>query len=409
MMKAYERFLKYVSVWTTSDETSETVPSTKRQFDLGRLLAQELKDMGVEKVELNDMCYLYAEIPATPGCEEKPAIGLVAHMDTAMDFPGHDIHPQIIADYDGEDVKLGESGRVLSVKEFPHLKDMKGRTLITTDGTTLLGADDKAGIAEILTAVDEVLKEGMPHGKICIGFTPDEEIARGAKNFDVERFDADYAYTLDGDIEGEIQFENFNASTACFTIHGVNVHTGSAKGILVNSQLIGMEIQSMLPDERPETTEGYEGFFHLMAFNGNTEKTQMRYFVRDHSKEKFAERHETLRRIQKAMNDKYGEGTVELEIAESYYNMREKIEPCMHLVETAKKAITDAGLTPDVSPVRGGTDGARLSFKGLPCPNLGTGGSAFHGPYEHITVEGMDLVVGIVKDILKSYAAYEEK
>ena len=373
-MKAYERFLKYVSVWTTSDETSETVPSTKRQFDLGRLLAQELKDMGVEKVELNDMCYLYAEIPATPGCEDKPAIGLIAHMDTAMDFSGKDIRPQIIENYDGEDVKLGESGRVLSVKEFPHLKNMKGRTLITTDGTTLLGADDKAGIAEIITVVEEILREGMPHGKICIGFTPDEEIARGAKNFDVERFGADYA-----------------------------------KGILVNSQLIGMEIQSMLPDERPETTEGYEGFFHLMAFNGNTEKTQMRYFVRDHSGEKFEQRHETLRRIQKAMNEKYGEGTVELTITESYHNMREKIEPCMHLVDTAKKAIADAGLEPDVSPVRGGTDGARLSFRGLPCPNLGTGGSAFHGPYEHITVEGMDLVVGIVKDILKSYAAYEEK
>ena len=326
-----------------------------------------------------------------------------------MDFSGKDIHPQIIENYNGEDVKLGDSGRVLSVKEFPHLKNMKGRTLITTDGTTLLGADDKAGIAEIITVADEILKEDIPHGKICIGFTPDEEIARGAKHFDVERFGADFAYTLDGDIEGEIQFENFNASTAYFTIHGVNVHMGSAKDILVNSQLIGMEIQSMLPDERPETTEGYEGFFHLMAFNGNTEKTQMRYLVREHNSEKFKKRHETLRRIQEEMNKKYGEGTVELEIVESYYNMREKIEPCMHLVDTARKAIEKAGLTPDVSPVRGGTDGARLSFKGLPCPNLGTGGSAFHGPFEHITVEGMDLVVGIVRDILKSYAAYKEK
>ena len=295
------------------------------------------------------------------------------------------------------------------MEEFPHLKRMKGRTLITTDGTTLLGADDKAGIAEIMTVAERLMKGDIPHGKICIGFTPDEEIARGAKNFDVERFGADYAYTLDGDIEGEIQFENFNASTAFFTIHGVNVHTGSAKGILVNSQLIGMEIQSMLPDERPETTEGYEGFFHLMNINGNTEMTKMRYFVRDHSREKFEERYETLRQIAKAMNEKYGQGTVELEILESYYNMREKIEPCMHLVDIAKKAITDAGLTPDVSPVRGGTDGARLSFKGLPCPNLGTGGSAFHGPYEHITVEGMDTVVGIVEDIIKSYAVFEGK
>ena len=408
-MRAYERFLKYVDVWTTSDESSETVPSTQRQFDLGRLLAQELKDMGIEQVELDDMCYFYAQIPATPGCEDRPAIGLIAHMDTAADFSGKDIRPQIIGDYDGEDVKLGESGRVLRVEEFPHLKRMKGRTLITTDGTTLLGADDKAGIAEIMTVAERLMKGDIPHGKICIGFTPDEEIARGAKNFDVERFGADYAYTLDGDIEGEIQFENFNASTAFFTIHGVNVHTGSAKGILVNSQLIGMEIQSMLPDERPETTEGYEGFFHLMNINGNTEMTKMRYFVRDHSREKFEERHETLRQIAKAMNEKYGQGTVELEILESYYNMREKIEPCMHLVDIAKKAITDAGLTPDVSPVRGGTDGARLSFKGLPCPNLGTGGSAFHGPYEHITVEGMDTVVGIVEDIIKSYAVFEGK
>lgn len=408
-MRAYERLLRYIDVWTTSDENSDTVPSTRRQFDLGRILEKELRDMGVEKAELDDKCYLYAEIPATPGCEDRPAIGLIAHMDTAADFSGKDIHPQIIRDYDGEDVELGTSGKVLCVEEFPHLKTMRGRTLITTDGTTLLGADDKAGIAEIMTVAERLMGDDVPHGKICIGFTPDEEIARGAKYFDVERFGADYAYTLDGDIEGEIQFENFNASTAFFTIHGVNVHTGSAKGILVNSQLIGMEIQSMLPDERPETTEGYEGFFHLLSVNGNTEKTQMRYLVRDHSREKFQERHEILRGIQRAMNEKYGQGTVELEIVESYYNMREKIEPCMHLVDIAKQAITSAGLKPDVSPVRGGTDGARLSFKGLPCPNLGTGGCAFHGPYEHITAEGMDLVVEIVEKIIKSYAAFEEK
>ena len=258
--------------------------------------------------------------------------------------------------------------------------------------------------------MDEVLKEGMPHGKICIGFTPDEEIARGAKNFDVERFGADYAYTLDGDIEGEIQFENFNASTAYFTIHGVNVHTGSAKGILVNSQLIGMEIQSMLPDERPETTEGYEGFFHLMAFNGNTEKTQMRYFVRDHSKEKFAERHETLRRIQKAMNDKYGEGTVELEIAESYYNMREKIEPlhasCGDCEEGHHRRGADAGCISGAW--RHGRRKAQLQGPALP-QSRGQAVPLSTAPYEHITVEGMDLVVGIVKDILKSYAVYEER
>ncbi len=404
-MRAYERLMNYVKVWTTSDLDSETVPSAGREFELARRLVEELKDIGIQETKLDDKCYIYSVIPATPGYEDKPAIGLIAHMDTAPDFGGKEVCPQVIHDYDGEDVTLGESGRVLKTAEFPHLKELKGRTLITTDGTTLLGADDKAGIAEILTAVQEILSENMEHGKICIGFTPDEEIARGAKHFDVEQFGALYAYTVDGSKEGEIQFENFNASTAYFTIHGVNVHTGSAKDILVNAQLLAMEIQSLLPqDERPETTEGYEGFFHLMNMSGSVELTTMKYFIRDHDGGNYRKRQEILWDIEKRMNEKYGEGVVELKIEESYRNMKEKIEPCFHLVENAKKAIVRAGIEPDISPVRGGTDGARLSFKGLPCPNLGTGGFAFHGPYEHITVEGMDLVVKIIKDIIRIYA-----
>lgn len=404
-MRAYERLLKYVEVWTTSDEGSETVPSAEREFELGRLLLKEMKEIGIEDAVIDDKCYIYGSVPATPGYEDRPALGFVAHMDTAPDFSGKDIRPQILENYNGEDVKLGASGRVLSVEEFPHLREFRGRTLITTDGTTLLGADDKAGIAEILTVAEEIIRGGLPHGKICIGFTPDEEIARGAKHFDVEKFGAKYAYTLDGSREGEIQFENFNASTAYFTIHGNNVHTGSAKNILVNAQLLAMEIQSMLPEEeRPETTEGYEGFYHLVSMNGNVELTKMKYIIRDHDSGKYGKRQEMLRMIEKRMNETYGEGTVELEIEESYRNMREKIEPCFHLVDHAKAAIRSAGLEPDISPVRGGTDGARLSFKGLPCPNLGTGGFAFHGPYEHITVEGMELAVKIVKEIIRLYA-----
>lgn len=403
-MKAYERFLEYVSVWTTSDGDSETVPSAEREFHLAHRLVEEMQKIGIENARVDEKCYVYGSIPATPGCETCPSIGLIAHMDTAPDFPGDQIHPQIIENYNGEDVMLGTSGRVLSRKEFPHLKILEGRTLITTDGTTLLGADDKAGIAEIVTAVDEMIREGLPHGKICVGFTPDEEIARGAKHFDVEGFGADYAYTLDGEKEGEIQYENFNASTAVFHIHGVNVHTGSAKDILVNAQLLGMEIQAMIPDERPENTEGYEGFWHLVSMSGNVELTTMKYFIREHDRTRFEEREEILRKIQSLMNQKYGEGTVDLEITESYRNMKEKIEPCFHLIENAEKAIRSVGLTPDESPVRGGTDGARLSFKGLPCPNLGTGGYAYHGPFEHITVEGMELAVRIIKEILCLYA-----
>ncbi|WP_195367986.1 peptidase T [Coprococcus comes] len=404
-MRAYERFLNYVPVWTTSDETSDTVPSAERELVLARMLVEEMKGLGIADARVDDKGYVYGHIPATPGCEDKPSLGLVAHMDTVADASGENIKPQIIENYDGKDVVLKGSGDILKVDEFPYLAELKGRTLITTDGTTLLGADDKAGIAEILTVAEEIIKEGLPHGKICIGFTPDEEIARGAKHFDVEGFGADYAYTLDGDEEGEIQFENFNASTAFITIHGVSVHTGSAKDVMVNSQTIATEIHQMLPvNERPETTEGYEGFYHLVSVQGNVTTTKMKYFIRDFDRRSFDARAQKLRDIAEEMNKKYGEGKVEVEIVESYYNMREKIEPCMQLIDYAKAAIEHAGITPIVSPVRGGTDGARLSFKGLPCPNLGTGGHAFHGVFEHITVEGMDKAVLIVKDIIRQFA-----
>ena len=404
-MRAYERFLRYVPVWTTSDEVSETVPSAARELDLARMLAEEMKELGITDARVDDKGYVYGYIPATPGYEDKASLGLIAHMDTAPDAPGEDIRPRLIEDYDGEDVRLGDGGKVLSVADFPHLKGLKGRTLIVTDGETLLGADDKAGIAEILTVAEELLNGEMPHGKICIGFTPDEEIARGSEHFDVEGFGADYGYTLDGSAEGEIQYENFNASTAVFTIHGVSVHTGTAKDVLVNSQTLAAEIHQMLPvSERPETTEGYEGFYHLVSVNGTVTETKMKYFIRDFDRADFQAKEERLRRIAAEMNEKYGEGRVEVEITESYRNMKEMVEPCRQLVEYALAATKAAGVEPDVAPTRGGTDGARLSFKGLPCPNLGTGGYAFHGVYEHITVEGMDLAVKIVKDIIRQFA-----
>ena len=401
-MKAYERFLKYVTVWTSSDEESTTVPTTKRQLDLGRLLVEEMKKMGLSDVEIDEYGYVYGYLPATEGKENVPALGLIAHMDTAPDYNGRDVKPQIISDYNGEDVVLGNSGKVLSVKDFPRLKSFRGRTLITTDGTSLLGADDKAGIAEILTVAEELINEKTPHGKICIAFTPDEEVGGGADYLKISDFGAVYGYTLDGSYEGEIQFENFNAAGAEIIIHGVNVHPGSAKNIMKNAQTIAMELHGMLPkDECPEKTEGYEGFYHLTDFTGTVEQAVMKYIIRDFDSVLFEEKQEKMRQAVEQINEKYGEGTAELKLEESYRNMREKIEPCMQLIDYAKAACQEAGVEPDVAPIRGGTDGARLSFRGLPCPNLGTGGDGFHGPYEHITVEGMNLAVEIVKNIIK--------
>ena len=404
-MRAYERFLRYAAVYTASDEESTAVPTTARQFDLARMLVQELREMGVKDARVDDKCYVYGSIPATPGYEGCVSLGFIAHMDTTPDFKGEGVKPQVIPDYDGEDVALGDSGRVLSAEQFPHLRGLKGRTLITTDGTTLLGADDKAGVAEIMTLAERILNEEIPHGKICIGFTPDEEVGSGADYFDVEHFGAQYAYTLDGGVEAEVVYENFNACSASFEVHGVNIHPGDAKDKMVNASLVAMEINQMLPScDTPAHTEMYEGFFHLTSMQGNVDKAKLHYIVRDHDRESFQVRKKLLRFIEKTINEKYGKGTAVLQIQDEYENMEEKIKPCLHLIDNAKDAMRELGIEPDVSPVRGGTDGARLSFMGLPCPNLGTGGYAFHGPYEHITAEGMDTVVEIVLGIIRRYA-----
>lgn len=404
-MKAYERLLKYVVVRTPSDENSDTVPSSECQFNLARLLEAEMKELGLSDVYLDDQCYLYGKLPATPGYEDKPAIGFIAHMDTVSDFCDREINPIINFFYDGKDLPLANSGRTLEVAKFPHLADLAGRMLITSDGNTILGADDKAGIAEILTMVERLVTENIPHGPICVAFTPDEEIGTGASHFDVERFGAEYAYTLDGDSEGEIQYENFNACKADFEITGFNVHPGSSKDTMINASLVAMEINNALPSmETPRGTEDYEGFYHLMSISGEVAHAELHYIVRDHNANLFEARKNTLRLIEKNLNEKWGEGTVKLTITEQYKNMAEVIATCMHLIDNAKAACTAAGVEPLVIPIRGGTDGCQLSFKGLPCPNLGTGGHAYHGPYEHITVEGMDSAVNIIVELVKIYA-----
>ncbi len=404
-MKAYERLLNYVVVRTPSDENSETVPTSSCQFDLARLLEKEMKEMGLWDVHLDEQCYLYGKLPATPGYEDKDCIGFIAHMDTVADFCDSDIHPVITENYNGGDLVLGDSGRVLSVQNFPHLKELKGRTLITTDGTTVLGADDKAGIAEILTMVERLQKENIPHGPISVAFTPDEEVGTGASHFNVEEFGAKYAYTLDGDTEGEIQYESFNACKAVFDVTGFNVHPGSSKDTMINASLVAMEINQMLPGmETPRGTEDYEGFYHLTNMSGDVASAQTSYIVRDHNAAYFEARKNTLRLIEKNLNEKWGEGTVKLTITEQYRNMAEIISGCMFLVDYAKKACELAEVTPLVLPIRGGTDGSQLSFKNLPCPNLGTGGHAYHGPYEHITVEGMDKSVDVIIELVKLFA-----
>ena len=401
-MRVEERFLKYVSYWTTSDEENEQIPSSDRQFELAKVLEAELKELGLEKVILTDHCYVYGLLPATVGCKNVKAIGFIAHMDTAPDYSGKDVKPQVIENYDGKDVLLKGSGEYLKVSDFPELETLAGRTLITTDGTTLLGSDDKAGVAEIMTAVEQLIASNLPHGDIWIGFTPDEEVGHGADLFDLDYFKADFAYTLDGDYEGEVAYENFNAASASFQLKGVNVHPGEAKDIMVNAAAVACEIQSRLPEnETPSHTEGREGFYHMVGISGDVASAKVVYIVRDHDKDIFETRLNKLRALEIEMNQKYGAGTVDLTINHSYSNMLEVIEEHPYTVELAKQAIKNVGLEPLSRPVRGGTDGARLSFMGLPCPNLGTGGYGFHGPYEHVTVEGMNTAIEVIKELVK--------
>ena len=387
-MKAWERLINYVTVRTPSDEESETVPSSVCQFDLARKLEKEMKELGLTEVVLDDKCYLYGKLPATEGKKEIPALGFIAHMDTVSDFCDHEIRPMVTKNYDGGDLVLGTSGLVLSPKEFPHLTGLKGRTLLTSDGTTILGADDKAGVAEIMT----------------MAFTPDEEIGMGAEHFNLDQFGAEYAYTLDGDSEGEIQYENFNACKAEFEIRGFNVHPGEGKDTMINASLVAIEINNCLPSmETPRGTEDYEGFYHLISMQGEVGEAKLNYIVRDHDKNGFEERKKTLRLIEKNLNAKWGEGTVTLKITDQYLNMKEIVEEHMHLIDHAKKACEAVGVAPLILPIRGGTDGCQLSFKGLPCPNLGTGGHAFHGPYEHISVEGMEKSVELLLALIQEY------
>ena len=399
--KLEERFLRYVSYWTTSDEEGTTNPTSPREFELAKVLEQELKEMGLSQVLLSDTCYVYGLLPATPGMEDKKAIGLIAHMDTAPDFSGKDVKTQIIPEYEGGDILLKGNNTYIKVSDFPHLDDLIGHRLITTDGTTLLGADDKAGIAEIMTAIDEIRNSDIPHGDIWVCFTPDEEVGMGPNSFDLDYFKADYAYTVDGAYEADIAYENFNAASAVFDVKGVSVHPGEAKDIMVNAALIACEIASKLPkQETPAHTEGREGFFHLTDMSGDVVSAKLSYIIRDHDKNLFESRLNRLRTLEVEINQIYGANTVDLTITHSYENMLSVIENHKYVVDLAKDAIFAAGLEPVSYPVRGGTDGARLSFMGLPCPNLGTGGYGFHGPYEHVSVTSMERVVNILKEII---------
>lgn len=400
-MKAYERFLEYVKIHTASAENSDTTPTTARQHDLARALAEELEKIGMAEVYADEHAYVYAAIPASAGEEQTPCVGLIAHIDTVPDFSGENVKPQVIENYDGGVVPLGESGRTLTPDKFPELAKLRGQTLITTDGTTVLGADDKAGVAEIVTACERIIAENLPHGRIAVCFTPDEEVGHGAALLDLDRLGADYAYTVDGGEPEEINFETFNAAGAHWEINGFNIHPGDAKNTMINACLVAGEINAMLPaGETPANTEGYEGFYHLLEMHGTVERAELEYIVRDHDAAHFAARLDTLRHIEKLINEKYGAGTATLTLTEQYRNMSEKLSSRMDVVERAESAIEKAGLTPVRVPIRGGTDGAQLSFRGLPCPNLGTGGYSFHGPYEHITVEAMDTVVEIILNIV---------
>ena len=396
MATVTQRFLKYVSFDTKSDENSETCPSTPNQKLLGAALVEEMLEMGITDARMDANGYVYGTIPGNPNL---PTIGLIAHMDTSPDASGTDVKARIV-EYTGEDILLNAEKDIwLRASDYPGMKKHIGKHLIVTDGTTLLGADDKAGVAEIMTAAEFLLRARMNHATVKIGFTPDEEIGRGADLFDVAGFAADYAYTVDGGTIGELEYENFNAAGAKVEIFGVNIHPGSAKDKMKNAQLIAMEFNSLLPaDQRPEHTEGYEGFFHLTDMQGDVEKATLYYIIRDHDFEKFEEKKELLVKVGEKLNEKYGNGSVCVSIKDSYFNMKQKIEPCMVIVERAKKAMEAVGITPSIQPIRGGTDGARLSFEGLPCPNLCTGGENFHSRFEYVPVEDMEKI----KDMLVS-------
>ena len=398
MTTVVERFLKYVSFDTQSDEFSETCPSTEKQKALGAALVEEMKAMGIEDARMDENGYVYGTVPGDPSL---PTIGLIAHMDTSPDASDANVKARVV-EYNGTDILLSEeSGLYLSEKQFPGLARHRGKHLIVTDGTTLLGADDKAGIAEIMTAAEFLLTARMNHATLKIGFTPDEETGRGADLFDVEGFGADFAYTVDGGPVGELEYENFNAASAKVEFNGLNIHPGSAKDRMLNSQYIAMEYERLLPAaQKPEYTEGYEGFIHLTDMEGTVEKSTLRYIIRDHDTEKFLQKKERMSEAAAYLNAKYGAGTVNITIRDSYFNMRQVIEPNMFVVDRAKKAIEDAGLQPIEVPIRGGTDGARLSYMGLPCPNLGTGGENYHGRYEYACAEDMEVSVRVLINIL---------
>ena len=412
MSRVIENFLEYVKIDTESAEGSETTPSTLKQHDLARLLTRQLQEMGAQEITYDkERCYVYASVPASKGCENAPVLGFIAHMDTSPAVSGAGVKPRLIEDYDGGDIVLNEGSVdtaqvILKVADFPELAGYKGRRLIVTDGTTLLGADDKAGVAEIMTMAEYLLKHPeVSHGKIRVGFTPDEEVGAGADYFDVKLFGADYAYTVDGGKLGELEYENFNAAGAKVRIRGRSVHPGEAKDKMRNALLLAQEFQAMLPAaENPMYTCGYEGFYHLDALNGTVEEALADYIIRDHDKEKFEKKKVLFLQTGEFLNQKYGEGTFEITMKDSYYNMKEVIEKHMHLIDNAKEAMQELGIEPVVAPIRGGTDGARLSFMGLPCPNLCTGGQNFHGKYEYACADDMEKIAGLLVRIAEKYA-----
>ena len=404
-MDLKDRFLKYVSFDTQSDEMSETFPSTEKQKVLLKYLVEEMKSLGLTEVEMDEHSYAMGTIPATPGYEGRPAIGFIAHVDTSPDMSGANIKPQIIENYDGKDIRLNEN-LMMTVKDFPELSAFKGHTLITTDGTTLLGADDKAGVAEIMTAAEYLMAHPeIKHGKIRIGFTPDEAVGRGVDYFNVEKFGAKFAYTIDGGFEGELEYENFNAASAKVAIQGRNVHPGYAKDKMINALQVAAEVNSLLPAwERPEHTDGYEGFYHLVGLNGSVENAEISYIIRDHIRDKFEAKKQFMMKVVELLTQKYGEGVLTLTLKDQYYNMREMVEPHPEVIDKAFKAMEQAGVTPIVRPIRGGTDGARLSYMGLPCPNLFTGGMNFHGKFEYCSLDTMRRAQQTILNLIQLWA-----